>query len=88
MKPTIVKNIGLASLLLLPLSGSGAVLGTRQRTITPTLITNVPGIFASDLANYAANGYSSWTNGPGSTSGSEQSFCTVRRGEAGRKAET
>jgi hypothetical protein len=53
MKRKIVPIIGMSILLWLPLSGSGAALGTRQRTITPTLITNVPGIFASDLALYA-----------------------------------
>jgi metallophosphoesterase (TIGR03768 family) len=65
MKLKIVPIISMSVLLWLPISGSGAALGTRQRTITPTVITNVPGIFASDLAMYATNGYSSWQWGPG-----------------------
>ena len=69
MKLSIIQIISLSILPLLPVSGSGAALGTRQRTITPTLITNVPGIFASDLAVYATNGYSSWQWGPGSDGG-------------------
>ena len=66
MKLTIIQIISMSVLPLLPISGSGAALGTRQRTITPTLITNVPGIFASDLALYETNGYSSWHWGAGS----------------------
>ncbi len=62
----IIPIISLAALVLLPLSGSGAKLGTRQRTVTPTLITNVPGIVVSDLASYETNGYSSWHWGAGS----------------------
>ena len=65
MKLKSIQIITLSILPLLPLSGSGAALGTRQRTIRPTVITNVPGIFASDLALYATNGYSSWQWGPG-----------------------
>jgi metallophosphoesterase (TIGR03768 family) len=49
---------------LLPLAASGAELGTRQRTITPVALTNVPGIVVSDLAMYETNGYSSWQWGP------------------------
>ncbi len=69
MKTRIIQIISLSIPLWLPLSGNGAELGTRQRTITPTLITNVPGIFASDLALYATNGYSSWQWGPGTDEG-------------------
>jgi len=69
MKRKIVPIMSMSVLLWLPVSGSGASLGTRQRTITPTLITNVPGIFASDLTLYATNGYSSWQWGPGSDDG-------------------
>src|ERR1035437_707009 len=69
MKRKIVPIMSMSVLLWLPVSGSGASLGTRQRTITPTLITNVPGIFASDLALYATNGYSSWQWGPGADEG-------------------
>jgi metallophosphoesterase (TIGR03768 family) len=69
MKRKIIPIISASVLMWLPISGSGAALGTRQRTITPTLLTNVPGIFASDLALYATNGYSSWQWGPGSDGG-------------------
>ena len=68
-----VPIISMSVLLWLPISGSGAALGTRQRTITPTLITNVPGIFASDLALYETNGYSLWHWGAGSDEGQKWS---------------
>jgi metallophosphoesterase (TIGR03768 family) len=69
MKLKIVQIISLSISLLLPISGKGAELGTRQRTITPTILTNVPGIFVSDLAMYKTNGYSSWQWGPGQNDG-------------------
>jgi metallophosphoesterase (TIGR03768 family) len=69
----LVPIITLSLLPLLPVSGSGAALGTRQRTISPTPITNVPGIFASDLALYETNGYSSWHWGAGSDEGQKWS---------------
>jgi hypothetical protein len=69
MKRKIVPIITLSVLLWLPVSGSGAALGTRQRTVTPTLITNVPGILVSDLAMYETNGYSSWDWGAASDGG-------------------
>ncbi len=43
-------------MLSLPLSENGAELGTRQRTITPVALTNVPGILASELPLYAVGG--------------------------------
>jgi len=66
-----LKNIQIAGLLLLllPVAGSGAELGTRQRTITPIALTNVPAILASDLPLYAIDGYSSWQWGPGTDDG-------------------
>ena len=73
MKLRIIPIIGLCILPLLPVSASAAALGTRQRTVTPKLITNVPGIFASDLALYATNGYSSWHWGPGTNEGQKWS---------------
>ena len=59
--------------LLLPLSGSGAELGTRQRTITPVAVTNapVPPIFPSAVSNYVVYGYSSWQWGPGEDEGQQ-----------------
>ena len=69
MKLNIAPIISLLLLLWLPLSGNGAELGTRQRTITPVALTNVPGIFASDLQLYAVDGYSRWQWGPGTDEG-------------------
>jgi metallophosphoesterase (TIGR03768 family) len=65
----IVQIISISILLLLPFSGSCVELGTRQQTITPTLITNVPGIVVSDLSMYETNGYSSWQWGSGQDKG-------------------
>ncbi len=73
MKRKSVPIISMSVLLWLPIAGSGAALGTRQRTITPTVITNVPGISASDVALYATNGYSSWQWSPGSDEGQKWS---------------
>ena len=69
MEFNLIQIISLALALLLPLTGRGAERGTRQRTITPVALTNVPGILASDLALYAVNGYSSWQWGPGTNEG-------------------
>jgi len=69
MKLKIVRFISLSVLLWLPISGSGAELGTRQRTITPVALTNVPTILVSDLSLYAVDGYSHWQWGPGSDEG-------------------
>ena len=62
----IIPIISLALPLWLPLSGSGAELGTRQRTIRPVALpTNTPLIYPSAVSNYAVYGYSSWQWGPG-----------------------
>jgi len=73
MKRNIVQIISLSIPLLLPLSGSGAELGTRQRTITPVAVTNapVPPIYPSAVSNYAVYGYSSWQWGPGEDEGQQ-----------------
>ena len=73
MKLNIIPIISLALQLWLPLSGSGAALGTRQRTITPVPVTNapVPPIFPSAVSNYAVYGYSSWQWGPGEDEGQQ-----------------
>lgn len=56
--------------LLLPLSGSGAQLGTRQRTIRPVALpANTPAILASNIPNYSVYGYSAWDWGPGEDAG-------------------
>jgi hypothetical protein len=66
MPPVILQISSMLLLLLLPLSGSGAELGTRQRTITPVALpTNTPVIFPSAVSNYAVYGYSWWQWGPG-----------------------
>ena len=70
MKLKIFQIISLSLPLLLPVSGSGAELGPRQRTITPVaLLTNTTPIMASNLPAYAVYGYSSWQWGPGSDEG-------------------
>ena len=72
MKRKIVPVIGMSILLWLPLSGSGAELGTRQRTITPVALpTNTPVIYPSAVSNYAVYGYSSWQWGPGENEGQQ-----------------
>ena len=73
MKTKIIQIISLSILSLFPLSGSGAELGTRQRTITPVAVTNapVPPIFPSAVSNYAVYGYSSWQWGPGEDEGQQ-----------------
>ncbi|MCC6821064.1 MAG: metallophosphoesterase [Verrucomicrobia subdivision 3 bacterium] len=73
MKPRIIQIISLSIPLLIPLSGNGAELGTRQRTITPVAVTNapVPPIYPSAVSNYAAYGYSSWQWGPGEDEGQQ-----------------
>ena len=39
MKPKVIRIISFLIPLLLPVSGSGAELGTRQRTITPVALS-------------------------------------------------
>jgi metallophosphoesterase (TIGR03768 family) len=65
----IIQIVCISIPLLLSLAASGAELGTRQRTITLTALTNVPTILASNLPMYAAYGYSSWQWGPGTNEG-------------------
>ncbi len=58
--------------LLLPLSGSGAELGTRQQTIRPAALpANTPVIYPSSVSNYTVYGYSSWKWGPGEDEGQQ-----------------
>ena len=68
MKLKIIPIISV--LVLLPVFGMGAQLGTRQRTIRPVALpTNTPVIFPSAVSNYAVYGYSSWQWGPGEDAG-------------------
>ncbi len=71
MKLKLIQIISLSLPLWLPISGSGAELGTRQRTITPVALTNAPPIMASNLPAYAVYGYSSWQWGPGNNPGQQ-----------------
>lgn len=71
---------------LISLSGNGAELGTRQQTIHPVEITNVPGILVSDLSGYAAHGYSSWQWGPGEDWGQLTDIVSVSAGYAATNA--
>ena len=50
---------------MLPVSGSGAELGTRQRTIRPVAVAPAtPPLYPSAVAAYALYGYSAWELGP------------------------
>src|ERR1039458_10723492 len=52
MPPVILQISSMLLLLLLPVSGSAAALGTRQRTITPVALTNPsPTIYPSAVSN-------------------------------------
>ena len=82
MKLNIIPIISLALSLWLPLSGSGAELGTRQRTIRPVALPlNTPVLYPSAVSNYAAYGYSSWQWGPGEDEG--QQFINMPAGYTG-----
>jgi metallophosphoesterase (TIGR03768 family) len=70
MKLNFAQIISLSIPLLLPMAGSGAELGTRQRTICPVAIpTNTPQILPNDVPDYAVYGYSAWQWGPGEDEG-------------------
>ena len=72
MKLTTIQISSLSLLLLLSIFGSGAELGTRQRTIRPVaLATNTPVLYPSAVSNYAAYGYSLWQWGPGEDEGQQ-----------------
>ena len=72
MKLNIIPIISLSVLLWLPVSGSGAELGTRQRTITPVALSpGTPLLYPDDVAAYAIYGYSSWQWGPGENEGQQ-----------------
>jgi metallophosphoesterase (TIGR03768 family) len=83
MKTKIIHIISLSILSLFPISGNGAALGTRQRTVTPIAVTNapVPPIYPSAVSNYAVYGYSSWQWGPGEDEG--QQFTNMPAGYTG-----
>ena len=73
----IIQIISLSVLLWLPLSGSGAELGTRQQTIRPlALLTNTLEISLSAISDYAIYGYSAWQWGPGENEGQRLDLMT------------
>ena len=77
MKLNIIQIITLSILPLLPLSGSGAALGTRQQTIRPlALLTNTLEISLSAVSNYAIYDYSAWQLGPGENEGQRLDLMT------------
>jgi metallophosphoesterase (TIGR03768 family) len=70
MKLKIVQIISLSIPLLLPFSGNGAELGSRQRTILPIAIPpSTPTIYPSNVSQYASSGYGSWQWGSGTNEG-------------------
>ena len=72
MKLEIIPIITLSILPLLPLSGSGAALGTRQQTIRPVALSpGTPLLYPYDVAAYAIYGYSSWQWGAGENEGQQ-----------------
>src|ERR1035441_6150799 len=82
MKLNIIPIISLLVPLWLPVSGSGAALGTRQRTITPVALSpGTPLLYPDDVAAYAIYGYSSWQWGLGEDEG--QQFTNMPAGYTG-----
>ena len=72
MKRKAVSIISPSVLVCLPISGSSAALGTRQRTITPVPVTNPPSLlYPSAVASDAAYGCSAWQWGPGENEGQQ-----------------
>jgi len=77
LKPNILQIISLSIPLLLPLSGSGAGLGTRQQTIRPVILPpGTPPIYPADVAAYAVYGYSAWQLGTNENEGQRLDLMT------------
>ncbi|MGD0538066.1 MAG: TIGR03768 family metallophosphoesterase [Verrucomicrobiota bacterium] len=77
MKLKIIPIISVLIPLWLPVSGSGAELGTRQQTIRPlALLTNTLEISLSAVSNYAIYDYSAWQLGPGENEGQRLDLMT------------
>ena len=69
-KPGRFPILGLLVLILLPISGNGAEVGSRQRTILPIDVPpGAPGLAPSNVAQYASSGYGAWSWGPGTNEG-------------------
>jgi hypothetical protein len=82
MKLKTIQIISLTIPFLLPLSGNGAELGTRHRTITPVALSPyTPLLYPEDVAAYDIYGYSSWQWGPGEDEG--QQFTNMPAGYTG-----
>jgi len=76
VKPKMVPIISMSVLLCVPISGSGAELGTRQQTITPVAVAPyTPPIYPADVAACAVYGYSAWKWGAGTNQG--RNFLTL-----------
>ena len=81
MKPEIVQVMGML-ILLLPVSGNGVGLGTRQQTILPIEIpSGTPGLAPSNVSQYVSSGYGQWSWGSGTNEG--QKFDLMPAGYAG-----
>jgi hypothetical protein len=66
MNRTIVRLIGLSSLLLLPIAGNGAALTPLQQTVRPLAVpADTRQILPKDVSLYRLYGYSAWQLGPG-----------------------
>ncbi len=67
---SLIRIMGISILLLLPVSGSGAVPTTRQQTILPVAIPDgTPEIAPSNVPLYEVYGYSAWEVGGGTNEG-------------------
>jgi len=70
MKIALIPIISMSILLLLPVSGSGAVPTTREQTILPIAIPDgTPPVAPSNVPLYAVYGYSAWQPGAGTNEG-------------------
>lgn len=70
MKRRITHILSLLVLLLLPASGSGVELGTRQQTLLPLYVApETPQIAQSNVSHYLTTDYGKWTRGAGTNEG-------------------
>ena len=70
MKFRIISVLSLSVVSLLPLSGGGAQVGTRQQTINPVAVAPyTPFLYPADVAAYEIYGYSWWERSAGTNQG-------------------
>ena len=70
MKFRIISVLSLSVVSLLPLSGGGAQVGTRQQTISPVAVAPfTPFLYPADVAAYEIYGYSWWERSAGTNQG-------------------